>query len=92
MAAAEAALSSCIEGHLVQAGNPSMLFGPLYRAATSERRLWYVVEITGDPDSARRSSRISVQWAREQVEKHGRDNPWVKINVSVNVRRQALTR
>jgi phage terminase large subunit len=81
MAAAEAALSSCVEGHLVQAGNPSMLSGPLYRAATSERRLWYVVEITGDPDNAKRSSRISVQWAREQIEKYGRDNPWVKINV-----------
>jgi phage terminase large subunit len=81
MVAAEAALSSCVEGHIVQAGNPSMLAGPLYRASTSERRLWFVVEVTGDPDDPKRSSRISVQWAREQIEKYGRDNPWVLVNV-----------
>jgi phage terminase large subunit len=81
MVAAEAALSSCIEGRLLQAGNPTMLSGPLYRAATRERRLWYVREITGDPDSPLRSSRISVQWAREQIEKYGADSPWVLVNV-----------
>lgn len=81
MASAEAALSSCVEGHLVQAGNPTMLSGPLYRAATTERRLWKMIEITGDPDSPRRSSRISIQWAREQIEKYGADNPWVLVNV-----------
>lgn len=81
MATAEAALSSCVEGHILQGGNPTMLSGPLYRAATSERRLWYVIEITGDPDNPKRSPRISVQWAREQIEKYGRDNPWVLVNV-----------
>ena len=30
MASAEAALSSCKEGHIVQAGNPTVLSGPLY--------------------------------------------------------------
>lgn len=81
MATAEAALSSCIEGHILQGGNPTMLSGPLYRAATSERRLWYVISITGDPDDPKRSPRISVEWAREQIEKYGRDNPWVLVNV-----------
>jgi hypothetical protein len=81
MASAEAALSSCIEGHILQAGNPTMLEGPLYKACTAERRLWYVVEITGDPDNPQRSPRISVQWAKEQIEKYGRDNPWVLVNV-----------
>ncbi len=81
MASAEAALSSCKEGHIVQAGNPTHLSGPLYRASTTERRLWYVVEITGDPDNPKRSPRISVQWAKEQIEKYGRDNPWVLVNV-----------
>jgi len=57
MATAEAALSSCVEGHIVQAGNPTHLDGPLYRACTSERRLWHVTEITADPDDRRRSSR-----------------------------------
>jgi phage terminase large subunit len=81
MVSAEAALSSCVEGHIVQAGNPTMLSGPLYRACALERRLWYVIEITGDPDDAKRSPRISVEWAKAQIEKYGRDNPWVLVNV-----------
>ena len=81
MASAEAALSSCIEGHIVQAGNPTHLEGPLYRACTSERRLWHVTEITADPDDPKRTSRVRVEWAREQIEKYGRDNPWVLVNV-----------
>lgn len=81
MASAEAALSSCIEGHIVQAGNPTHLEGPLYRACTSERNLWYVVEITSDPDNPLRSPRVDPKWAREQIQKYGRDNPWVLVNV-----------
>jgi phage terminase large subunit len=81
MASAEAALSSCKEGHIVQAGNPTHLEGPLYRASTSERRLWHVVEISGDPDDKDRAPRVSVQWAREQIEKYGRENPFVLVNV-----------
>jgi hypothetical protein len=81
MATAEAALSSCVEGHIVQAGNPTHCEGPLWRACTSERRLWYVADITGDPDDPKRATRVKVPWAREQIEKYGRDNPWVKVNV-----------
>lgn len=81
MVSAEAALSSCIEGHIVQAGNPTKLEGPLYRACTQERRLWFIVEISGDPDDLKRAPRVSVQWARDQIEKYGRDNPWVLVNV-----------
>jgi phage terminase large subunit len=29
----------------------------------------------------RRSSRISLQHAREQIEQYGRDNPWVLVNI-----------
>lgn len=81
MAAAEAALASCEDGHIVQAGNPTHLEGPLYRACTSERALWHVTEITADPDDPRRSSRVRPEWAREQIQKYGRDNPWVLVNV-----------
>jgi hypothetical protein len=81
MVSADAALSSCKEGHIVQAGNPTHLEGPLYRACTTERRLWHITEITGDPDDPKRSPRVKVEWAREQIEKYGRDNPWVLINV-----------
>lgn len=82
MATAEGTLSTTGGEHrIVQAGNPTHLEGPLYRACTNERHLWKLIEITGDPDDAKRSPRISVQWAREQIEKYGRDNPWVLVNV-----------
>lgn len=81
MATAEAAMASGIECHLVQAGNPTHLEGPLYRACTSEKKLWNVFEMTGDPDDPKRSPRVSVQWARDQIEKYGRNNPWVLVNV-----------
>lgn len=81
MASAEAALSSCIEGHIVQAGNPTHREGPLYRACTQEARLWFVRRVSGDPDDPMRSTRVSIEWARSQIEKWGRDNPWTLVNV-----------
>ena len=80
-AAAEAGLATGIETKLIQAGNPTHLEGPLYRACTSERHLWYVSEITADPDDPNRTPRVSIQWAREQIERWGKDNPWVMVNV-----------
>src|SRR5262249_678586 len=32
-------------------------------------------------DDRKRSTRVKVEWAREQIEKYGRDNPWVLVNV-----------
>jgi len=81
MVTAEAALAGCIEAHVVQAGNPTSLEGALHHAATAARRLWYVVEITGDPDDPKRSPRIPVEYAREQIEQYGRDNPWIIVNI-----------
>lgn len=81
MAAADAALASCVEGHIVQVGNPTQLSGPLYRACSSEKHLWMVIEITGDPDDPNRCERISKQWALDQIAKWGRDNPYVLVNV-----------
>jgi phage terminase large subunit len=82
MASAENALSSCKEGHIIIAGNPTHLEGPLFRACkTNERKLWYVKEISSDPEDPLRSPRVSIQWAKEQIEKYGRDNPWVLVNV-----------
>jgi len=88
MAAAEAALANAgteVAPHaiakLIICGNPTHLSGPLYRACSSEKHLWHVIEITGDPDDPERSPRISITWAKEQIEKYGADNPWVLINV-----------
>ena len=81
MASAEAALSTGIECRMVQAGNTSHREGPLYRACTTERSLWYVVRISGDPDDPKRSSRVDIEWARQQIARWGRDNAWVRVNV-----------
>lgn len=86
MAAAEAGLANARDGggkeaHIVIAGNPTHLEGPLYRASTSERHLWHVTEISGDPDDPKRSPRVSAEWAKEQIQKYGRSNPWVVVNV-----------
>ena len=81
MSSADAALSSCIEGHIVQAGNPTHLSGPLYEAFRKNRGLWYLAQINGDPDNPKRSSRVDIKWAREQIEQYGADNPWVLVNV-----------
>ena len=81
MAAAEAALATGIETKILMAGNPTHNEGPLYRACTTERNLWDVTEITSDPDDPQRTPRVSKEWAREQIQKYGRDNPWVLVNV-----------
>lgn len=84
MVTAEAVLATLTAGHraiVVQAGNPTHTTGPLYRACTIDKHLWFVITITGDPDDPQRSSRIDVVWAREQIEQYGRDNPWVMVNV-----------
>ncbi len=88
MAAAEAALSNAgtdvnpyATAKLLICGNPTHLSGPLYRACSSEASLWKVIEITGDPDNPKRSPRISIPWAKQQIAKYGRDNAWVLVNV-----------
>ncbi len=92
MASAEAALSTGLgdrdawvagrkEARLAQAGNTLRRSGPLYDACTSERGLWHVVRITGDPDDPKRSPRIDVNWCRQQIAKWGRNNPFVRVNV-----------
>lgn len=81
MAAADAALGSGVVTRLVQAGNPTKLEGPLYDACTSERALWNIVDITGDPDDPKRAPRVKIEWARDQIKKYGKDSPWVLVNV-----------
>lgn len=81
VAAAEAALATGKETKLVITGNPTQTDGPLYRAFTRERELWFLVEVTGDPDDPNRSPRVSLEWARQQIEKYGRHHPYVIVNV-----------
>ena len=78
---AEQALSNCKWGKIIQAGNPTSLTGILHEAVTTLRHKWYPIRITGDPDDPNRSSRIDLEWAKEQIKNYGRDNPWVMAYV-----------
>jgi len=69
------------EHRIIQAGNPTNLSGPLYTAAKKNAHLWKMIPITGDPDNPKRSPRISIEWAQEQINTYGRDHDWVKVNV-----------
>lgn len=69
------------EAHVVQAGNPISREGALFHACVTARNLWRVIEITGDPDDPRRSPRISIEHARQQIEQYGRDDPWVQVDI-----------
>lgn len=82
MKAAEQILSSVFKwAKIIQAGNPTSHAGVLYAAATEMRHLWKLIRITGDPDSPRRSKRIPIENARQQIALHGRDNPWVMATI-----------
>jgi len=81
MAAAEAALSTGVESKIIMAGNPTHKEGPLYRACTNERHLWWVIEISSAPDDPKRTPRVSIEWAQQQIDKYGKNNPWVLVNV-----------
>lgn len=65
----------------VMGGNPTRVDGPLYTACNSDRARWHVTHITGDPEDPKRSPRISMEWAEQQIALWGRDNPWVMVNV-----------
>lgn len=69
------------EAHIVMAGNPLKLSGPLYTAATKARADWKVIEITADPDAPDRTPRVSRQHAEQQIRLYGKDNPWVLVNI-----------
>lgn len=75
--AAEQAMGNCRTGLIAQAGNPTSMEGLLYESAVSRRDRWQVVTITADPDDPKRSPRIDLEWARDQITQYGRDNPWV---------------
>jgi hypothetical protein len=65
----------------LMAGNPTALDGALGIACTRDRAKWWVKEITGDPDDPKRAKRIDLKWAREEIEKWGRDHDFTRVNV-----------
>ncbi|HXV77291.1 MAG TPA: hypothetical protein VD788_13315, partial [Candidatus Polarisedimenticolaceae bacterium] len=81
LAAAEGALATGIECHLVVAGNPTHCDGPLWRACRQDRDLWTLIEVTGDPSDPKRAPRVDRDWAIHQIQKYGRRSPFVLVNV-----------
>lgn len=81
--AAEQALSETgvVVGKILQAGNPISRDGMLYEAGARRASQWHVIRITGDPDDSKRSPRINIDWAREQIATYGRDDPWVQAYI-----------
>lgn len=66
---------------LVAAWNPESTDGAAYRVSTRDRKRWTIIPITGDPDDPKRSPRVSIEWARQQIADWGRENDWVRVNV-----------
>lgn len=79
--AAEAIFANKVNAKLVVAGNPTRVNGPLHSIVTKDASRWAIIFITGDPDDPKRSPRIDIDWARAEIKKNGRDNPWVMVNI-----------
>lgn len=79
--AAEQGLSECLDGLILTAGNPTSNTGLLYDVTVRGAGNWVVISITGDPLDPKRSPRVNLEWAKQQIEKYGRDDPWVKSQI-----------
>ena len=75
---AEQGLTDCEDGLILTAGNTTSHEGLLYFACSMARGQWNVLSITADPDDPKRTPRVDAEWARQQIEQYGRDNPWVQ--------------
>lgn len=79
---AEQGLTSCEDGLVITAGNTTSQTGLLYEVSTllrgeGQEGKYEVISITADPDDPKRTPRVDIQWARQQIATYGRDNPWV---------------
>ena len=81
MRAAEQAMGNVRMGRIITAGNTTSHEGMLYACCTQELARWHIISITADPDDPKRTPRVSADWAREQIETYGRDNPWVQAYI-----------
>lgn len=83
MLSAEQGFSNCEDGLIITAGNTTSQSGLLYQACVTDQAYmdgsekWFVVSITADPEDPKRTPRVPAEWAKEQIDKFGRDNPWV---------------
>jgi len=76
---------------IIAAGNPEVAKGMIYNAACGRsKQRWGVLRVTGDPDDPKRSPRVDINWAREQIATFGKDDPWVQVNVFGNYPKTAV--
>jgi hypothetical protein len=78
---AEQGLTSCEDGLIITAGNTTSQTGLLYEVSVRGRGQWDVISITADPDDPKRTPRVDIEWARQQIATYGRTNPWVQAYV-----------
>lgn len=83
---AEQGLSTCEDGLVITAGNTTSQTGLLYEVSTNlrgrmEDGKYEVISITADPDDVKRTPRVPIEWAQQQIDAYGRDNPWVMAYV-----------
>jgi len=74
---ADQAMSTVKWGRILQGGNPTVETGMLYEAVGKKAPGWKCVEISADPDDADRTPRVDAKWAQDQIDEHGREDPWV---------------
>lgn len=70
-----------VDGLIAGAGNPTSTSGLLYHMAVTEADLWNMITITADPDDPKRTTRVDIEHAREQIRANGKDNPWVMSTI-----------
>jgi hypothetical protein len=78
---AEQGLTGCEDGLIITAGNTTSQTGLLYEVSVRGRGQWDVISITADPDDPKRTPRVDIEWARQQIATYGRENPWVMAYV-----------
>lgn len=66
---------------IAASGNPTSAGGLLYQICTVLAGQWVVITITADPDDPKRTPRVDIELAREQIRINGRDNPWVMATI-----------
>ena len=70
------------EARLVAAWNCTSVAGAAYHAMhKSLPGEWEIISITGDPDDPNCSPRVNKEENRKLIEKYGRDDPLVRVNV-----------
>lgn len=70
-----------VDALIAQAGNPTSTNGLLYHSCVTLRNQYVVITITADPDDPKRTPRVDIEHAREQIKLYGRENGWVQATI-----------